>query len=226
MKPLIISSVFFIISFVLFSTCSKEGNPNEPNVVENTTTITKSDIKINLESLAKKIQPVGKIIDYKIVIENGKEKKVPIYDGDPDREVGITALPCDYYSNYGVNFDHYETKSGKFIGICNQSSELKSANELHGTWGFNGYFAYSETEKNNLVNIGYNSTNIMVGVSLSNGQYTIPSGTFSKYYIDEPFEKRSIAWGNAVNLANSIYSINSGAELFMSSYKDDNLTYS
>ena len=203
-----ISFLFILISY------------NEPNVVENKTNAVVQNENLSLEKSNDSYKPKGKIIGYKEVEVNGKMKKIPIYY-DPADTNGIEpkALPCDYYSIYVSEFDHYAPKSGKTLGIFNMKENIKSATELHNKWGFNGYLDISQT-KIELINIGYDYNNIMVEVTINNGQYSLPSDIYYKYYVNEPFEKSTISVTNMINLANAVYSINANATVNMGSYKD------
>ncbi len=220
-RPFALFIGVFISFFILFS-C------NDLNIVDSSL----NDVKIGneqpaLNKIQDKPKPVGKIIGYEIVEVNGKKKKIPIYYSKDYKDIGIKALSCDYYSVYVNKFDHYEPKSGKNLGIMNQKPAIKSANELHNTWGFNGYTVHSSTEKNNMVNIGYDTNNIMVTIPVQeNGNYTIPYGSFPKYYLDEPLERGWLDMADVFDISDEIYSRNNQAKLFMGSYKDDNFVKS
>ena len=116
MKPLIISSVFFIISFVLFSTCSKESNPVvAPTEKNENTTLEKKKNKwpaVIYDSTYGEI-----VMDYNVI--------TPM------------AAPCGEKQTYGWGFDHYEPQSGKALGIWpNHNTGPDQWIEYRTKWGF------------------------------------------------------------------------------------------
>lgn len=217
----------FVLSFISFlfvlSSCNKSNiTKNQADVSNQNRVLLKTNDK-NDNNIAGDSGKFGKIIGYKEITENGKEKKIPIYDGIPDG-IDPKALACDYYSLYVNEFDHYEKKNGKTLGIFNTKEILISATELHNTWGFSGYMKGGQT-KTELINIGYDYNNIMISVTINDGQYSLPSDIYYKYYVDEPFEKGTITQSNLINLANAVYSINENASVIMGSYKDTRTYY-
>ncbi len=173
----------------------------------------------NEQPALKKIQDkpklVGKIIDYKVIKENGKERKVPVYIGQPNKDIDPDAVRCDYYRVYVDEFDHYKPKSGKNIGIWDTHNH-KTTSELHNKWGFNSYYVRNVTEKNNALNAGFDEDLLMGHIKYTNSGYSLaPPADYSMYHLNEPFETESLSKSEVISLANDI----SPSKLFIASYK-------
>lgn len=179
------ASIIFLATFVsvlfVLSSC------NESALVENSEQVKPID-KVSENSLNKessKIKPYGKIIGYETIIENGIKRKIPIYYGEPDsNEVGIKALPCDYYSTNIYQFDKYQSKPGKWLGIW---TNLKTQSDLYHKYGFTQLFVSNYQAKQSAISAGFKVDSLMGGINFSPSSVS-QYGYLKYYHLDEPIE--------------------------------------
>lgn len=192
MKSLIISSIFFLISFILFSTCSKESNP--------VVAPTEKNENVALEKKNKWPEKIydstyGEIVmDYSVITP--------------------TAFPCGIKDTYGWGFDHYEPQASKILGIWPQLGSPPSLwSEYRIKWGFKqillGNIAYGTLA-------GYSNVNVMIPLpNYSVYQNIILSEDSPTYYVDEPIETGRFSVNQLVEAANFISIHRPYAKLYM-----------
>jgi len=112
---------FFLFIATILLTLFVLYSCNGPNVVENKKTvknekpILKKTIKI--DNSAVNIPGKGEFLGYKVVKVHGKKVKVPVYKGDPNRDIQPDKLACDWYYIDVYELDHYRLRPGKWLGI-------------------------------------------------------------------------------------------------------------
>lgn len=196
MKPLIISSVFFIISFILFSNCSQDNNP----------VVTPSEKSENA-TLEKKKKKWPEVIYDSIYGEIVMDYSV----------ITPTAAPCGFKQTYGWGFDHYEPKSGKTLGIyANHTTGPEQWTEYRTKWGFTQELfvntAYGEMG-------GYSKANCLVTIpNYSTYQEKVLQNDSCNYFIDEPIERGSFSISRLVEVSNFINQHRPGSKLHLSSW--------
>ena len=175
MKPLIISSLFFIISFVLFSTCSKESNPVVTPTEKNETT--------SLDKKKKKWPAV--------IYDSTYGEIVMDYD-----VVTPTAMPCGIKDTYGWGLDHFEPKPGKIIGVWPYEFTQQNLSTLRTKWGYSYLFfgfSYDDNKWNTAIAAGFSLDKIMIAVTdIPDAQrFNLISyrGNAYAYYVGEPADQ-------------------------------------
>lgn len=178
MKQLIISSIFFVISFALFSTCSKESNP--------VVTPTEKNENATLEKKKKKWPEViydstyGEIVmDYYAI--------VPM------------AGPCGEKTTYGIALHHFEPKAGKKIGVWPYEFNLTNLTNLRTKWGYSGIFVQPDQTQYDLAqSAGFSTSNMMMSIGFTTNyeQYidAVDNYNAKYYYVGEAVEHS--CWGN------------------------------
>lgn len=203
MKPLIISSIFFIISFVLFSTCSNDSNP----------VITPSEKNENaaLEKKKNKWPAViydstyGEIVmDYSVI--------TPM------------AAPCGTKQTYGWGLDHYEPQSGKTLGIWpNHNTGPTQWTEYRTKWGFKQMLTTNTTYGEMG---GYSKSNCLVTIpNFSTYQSAILNSDSCNYYVDEPFEQERFSMAQLLTVAYFLNTYRPYSQLYISSYSPPEWVY-
>ena len=187
--------------FVLYS-C------NEPNVVENKK-IEKQEKPVLKKGTAKDnnsvtdVTATGKLLGYKVVKENGKEVKVPVYDKDTTNNI----TPERFFAGYGSywyiyywEFDHYEPVSGSVLGIRPYDTSQDLYNRLKNKWGFTGIYIGTNNYQM-AINAGFNFKFMMLPVTPDNYKSIIGNvhSLATTYYSDEPFHRNcpGKAWVHA-----------------------------
>ncbi|GBD92249.1 hypothetical protein BMS3Abin04_02984 [bacterium BMS3Abin04] len=199
--------------FVLYS-C------NGPNVVENkkiekqVKPVLKKETDTGNNSVAD-VPGTGKLLGYKVVKENGKKVKIPVYEGNPNRDIQPDKLACDWYYTYVYEFDHYKQKEGKWLGIW---TGLKSFSELYHKYGFTQIFVSSNSAKQNAISVGFNEDSLMGSINFSPSSVD-KYGYLKYYHLDEPIEHG--AYPEDIRyIAGYIHDHYSNSLVMMSSYRD------
>lgn len=174
MKSLIISSIFFLISFILFSTCSKESNP--------VVAPTEKNENVALEKKNKWPEKIydstyGEIVmDYNVITP--------------------TAYPCGVKDTYGWGRDHFEPKAGKLVGVWPYEYTLANLTTLRTKWGYSHiFFGYDfDNSKWNIVtSAGYTLDKIMISVGqiadANRASLISQRGNAYAYYVGEPADQ-------------------------------------
>jgi hypothetical protein len=179
MKQLIISSIFFVISFILFSTCSKESSP--------VVTQTEENENASLEKKKKKWPEViydstyGEIVmDYSVI--------TPM------------AAPCGEKTTYGIALHHFEPKAGKKVGVWPYEFNLTNLTNLRTKWGYSGIFIQPDQTQYDLAqSAGFSTSDMMMSIGFMTNyeQYidVVDSWYAKYYYIGEAVEHSCL--GNA-----------------------------
>ena len=190
---LLFITTILLTLFVLYS-C------NEPNVVENKKIVKqeKPVLKKGTDENNKSATAVtgtGKLLGYKVVEENGKKVKVPVYEGDPNGNI----QPDKFYAGKGSlwyvyywRVDHYEPKPGKIVGVWAQNYSVSNLKTLRNKWGYS-YILVSgsvQSQFDNANSSGYALNQIMInlGEVADNDRYNVISnfGNAYAYYVGEP----------------------------------------
>lgn len=203
MKPLVISFVFFIVSFILFSNCSKDSNA--------IVTPTEKNENVALEKKKNKWPAViydstyGEIVmDYSVI--------VPM------------AGTCGEKQTYGWGFDHYEPKQGKILGLwANHNTGQQEWTEYRTRWGFTQQLfestAYGELG-------GYSKANCLVPIpNFSTYQSAILNSDSCNYYVDEPFEQERFSMAQLLEVAYFLNTYRPYSLLYISSYSPPSWVY-
>jgi hypothetical protein len=210
MKPLIVSLIFFLISFVLFSTCSKDSNP--------VVTSTEKNKNLSLEKKKKNWPAViydstyGEIVmDYNVITP--------------------TAFPCGIKDTYGWGWDHYQSKAGKYLGIQKEQSFWADA---YNKYGFTQIGIYNRTERDIARNIGFKWDSMFVWLNnYSSAINTINDVNYGfgeikyvrNFFVDEPIERNTWAVSNLQNIAEYLYNNIALSKMYLVSYKWPTVPY-
>lgn len=175
MKPLLISLTFFLLSFIIFSTCSDENNSVAPTSEKNE--------NISLEKKKNKWPAViydstyGEIVmDYSVI--------TPM------------AGPCGYKTTYGWATHHFEPKPGKLVGVWPYEFTLANLTTLRTKWGYSHLFFgydYDNSKWNTAISAGYTLDKIMIAITgiqdAQRASFISYRGNAYAYYVGEPADQ-------------------------------------
>ena len=109
--------------FVVYSCNEPTAIEGEKNTKQENQVLKKGITKDN--NFAAKNTETGKLLGYKVVEENGKKVKVPVYDSNPNLDIQPDKMQCDDYFENVWEFHHYKAKDNKIVGIWPQIKECK-----------------------------------------------------------------------------------------------------
>ena len=213
-------SVIIVTLFFTYS-CNQPTLPTNNSVANQNAILKKKPDKSNTE-----INSEEKLLGYKTVEVNGKNVQVPVYKGDANGQIGPDYVDCNTYWENVWEFDHFQSKPNKWLGIWD-TKQYVSKQDLLRKWGFTNFFVSSLTERNSAVSAGFNPDSIMCKIKIiSSSQYEIPSGNYKAYYLDEPLERYNLSTNQVIAIANDVYNNHNHASLFLSSYSDNSISMS
>lgn len=175
---------------------------------------------ISLLSVSCNDYGLNEVIAKKDEISNGINSDNTISEKtlDSTKRLSKVIVPlkaeCGYKDVIVWGIDHYQSKSGKYLGIW---TGLKSYSDLYRKYGFTQLFVSGYNDLQNAISAGFKRDSIMGGISFASSsvdQY----GYLKYYHLDEPVENGAypsyIRW-----IASYVNGLFPNSLVMMSSYR-------